>query len=62
MKIVVDTSACDLHGQCVFVAPELFRFDDAGELVWEPEAGAELEAKAEAARSVCPAGAIELVP
>jgi ferredoxin len=33
MKIHVDPELCDLHGQCVFAAPEIFAFDDAGELV-----------------------------
>ena len=60
MRIVVDRSLCDLHGQCVFTAPELFEFDDDGELAYKEDVPAELEAKARAAASVCPAAAIEV--
>ena len=42
MRITVDREICDLHGQCVFAAPELFRFRDDGELEHEEEAGEEL--------------------
>jgi ferredoxin len=60
MKIHVDLDMCDLHGQCVFAAPEIFSFDDAGELVYESEVDDRLAPKAQAAASVCPAAAIEL--
>jgi ferredoxin len=60
MRITVDRSMCDLHGQCVFAAPELFRFDDDGELEYTAEVPSELEAKARQAASVCPAAAIEI--
>ena len=60
MRIVVDRDLCDLHGQCVFAAPELFEFDDDGELTYKADVPPELEAKARAAASVCPAAAIEL--
>lgn len=62
MRIEVDRSVCDLHGQCVFTAPEIFRFDDDGELEYVEELGEELAAKAQAAASVCPTAAIELKP
>lgn len=61
MRIQVDSAVCDLHGQCVFTAPELFRFDDDGELEHVLEVPAELEDKARTAATVCPTGAIELV-
>ena len=61
MKIHVDRDLCDLHGQCVLTAPELFRFDDDDELEYnEGEVPEALEAKARAAASVCPTCAIEL--
>ena len=60
MKIHVDESLCDLHGQCVFAAPEVFRFDDDGELQYTAEVSGDLAAKAEAAALVCPAAAIEV--
>ena len=60
MRITVDREICDLHGQCVFAAPELFRFRDDGELEHEEEAGEELVAAARRAASLCPTSAIEL--
>jgi ferredoxin len=62
MKINVDRSMCDLHGQCVFAAPELFKFDDDGELEYTAEVPPELEPKARQAASVCPTAAIEIEP
>jgi ferredoxin len=32
MKITVDRHACEGHGQCAAVAPDLFHLDDAGQL------------------------------
>lgn len=61
MRINVDDDICDLHGQCVFNAPELFRFDDEGELQHALEVSPELEGKAREAATVCPTGAIELI-
>lgn len=60
MRIDVDHETCDLHGQCVFTAPEVFRFDDDGELEYVADVPAELEPKVRAAATVCPTGAIEL--
>jgi ferredoxin len=62
MKIHVDRDICDLHGQCVLSAPDVFSFDDDGELQYLPKVDGELEAKAETASSVCPTGAIEIEP
>jgi ferredoxin len=62
MKIHVDRDLCDLHGQCVLTAPEIFSFDDDGELQYLPEVNSELAGKAEAAASVCPTAAIEVGP
>jgi ferredoxin len=56
----VDAEICDLHGQCVFTVPELFRFNDSGELEYQRNVPEELEGKARAAGTVCPTGAIEL--
>lgn len=60
MKIHVDRDVCDLHGQCVFAAPDLFRFDEQGELEYVEEVPAGQEAKARTAAGVCPTGAIEI--
>jgi ferredoxin len=60
MRVAVDQERCDLHGQCVFAAPEIFSFNEGDELVYLEEPPAELEAKARAAASVCPTGAISV--
>jgi ferredoxin len=61
VRIQVDRDVCDLHGQCVFTAPELFRFDDDDELAYNAEVPAELEDKARTAATICPTGAISLI-
>jgi ferredoxin len=60
MRISVDTDVCDLHGQCVFVAPQLFRFEDDGELAYTVSAPPDLERQAREAVAVCPTNAITL--
>lgn len=60
MKIHVDRDMCDLHGQCVFAAPELFGFDDSDELEYTEDVPEGQEAKARNAASVCPTSAIEI--
>jgi len=60
MDIEVDLDLCDLHGQCVLSAPEIFRFDDDGQLQYLPQVDGELEEQAVTAAAVCPTGAIEL--
>jgi ferredoxin len=62
MKINVDRDLCELHGQCVFAAPEVFRFDDDGELQYLPEVDDVLAPAAEAGAAVCPVAAIEVEP
>jgi ferredoxin len=62
VRIHVDRDVCDLHGQCVLSAPDIFRFDDDGELQYLPEVNGELSARAEAAASICPTAAIEIEP
>ena len=60
MRVSVDRDICDLHGQCVFTAPELFRFRADGELEYEEEVRDDLFPAARRAASVCPTAAIEL--
>lgn len=43
MKFAVDLEACENHGQCTYVAPELFELDDDGELTYRQEAGDQSE-------------------
>jgi ferredoxin len=58
VRISVDRDVCELHGQCVDTAPDIFRFDDDGELHHESEVGDELAAGAEDAVFLCPVQAI----
>lgn len=62
MKITLDSSLCDGHGDCVVVAPELFDLGDDDDvatlLVAEP--GEALWAKAREACDACPVQAITL--
>ncbi|MBE8515955.1 ferredoxin [Amycolatopsis sp. H6(2020)] len=60
MKISVDMTKCQDHGQCVIAAPDVFVFDQDGKLTWtiEPDE-AEREAVEDAA-DVCPMQAILL--
>jgi ferredoxin len=60
MRVVVDLNRCQSYGQCVFAAPEVFRFRGAESLeyVHEPDAGSD-RAVARAALA-CPVQAITL--
>ena len=58
MKVNVDTNLCQSHGECAFVAPEVFELGDDDVLVWKEEVGEELRAKVQEAVDVCPMTAI----
>jgi ferredoxin len=63
MRIHVDTSVCEAHGECVAVAPEFFDLGDddgAVHVIGQPDDAAS-ELKARGAESVCPVGAIKLL-
>ncbi|WP_020501743.1 ferredoxin [Sciscionella marina] len=62
MRIIVDKSRCDMHGDCVVEVPELFDLeDDADEVtVLDEEPPEELRGKAERAVTVCPVAAIKI--
>jgi len=60
MKVVVDTSKCKDHGQCVFAAPDVFELDEGGHLVFDAEPGERLRDDVEEAADVCPLQAISV--
>jgi ferredoxin len=61
-RISVDFDVCELHGQCVQAAPELFWFDDDGELQHREQADAGSLAAAQDAVFLCPTQAITVTP
>lgn len=61
MRVEVDRDACRTHGQCTIAAPEVFRFDAAGELVYVAEPDEGLRSVAEDAVDACPEQAITLL-
>ena len=60
MKVSVDRSVCQNHGQCAIAAPDVFDLDDDGELVYEPEPSDEFATDVEEAADVCPVQAITI--
>lgn len=60
MKVVVDMSKCQDHGQCVFAAPDVFSMDDDGHLLYVPDPDEALRDEVEEAADVCPLQAIRI--
>ncbi|MHC5908423.1 ferredoxin [Streptomyces sp. S6] len=60
MKVVVDMNKCQDHGQCVFAAPDVFSFDDAGRLAYVSDPEDALREEVEEAADVCPLQAIRI--
>lgn len=62
MKVVVEFDRCELHGDCVLAAPEVFDIGDDDEVVslLDAEPAEELRAKVEEAVRNCPVAAIRL--
>ena len=62
MKIAVDFDACEMHGDCVLEAPEVFDLDDDSDVVKllreEPEE--DLRPNVETAARMCPVAAIKI--
>ena len=59
-RISVDRIACQLHGECAALAPEIFSFNDAGKLTYRSEIDAAEAEVAEDAVFLCPTQAITL--
>lgn len=62
MRFVVDPIACDAHGLCAEMLPELVALDDWGyPILTLPEIPEQLERLARSAVSACPTLALRLV-
>lgn len=61
MKINVDMTKCQDHGQCVIASPSVFRLNDDGKLEYETTADDSLLDEVEEAADVCPVQAIEIL-
>jgi ferredoxin len=60
MKVHVDMNLCQSHGECVFVAPDLFDLGDDDVLVWKEEVDESRRADVEEAVRACPMTAISI--
>jgi ferredoxin len=60
MKVHVDRSLCDDHGQCTIAAPKVFRMNDDGKLEYDEVPDDALRDEIEEAADVCPVQAILL--
>ncbi|ADG88449.1 ferredoxin [Thermobispora bispora] len=58
MKITVDMSLCQDHGQCAIAAPAVFQMNEEGKLVYEANPDDSLREEVEQAADVCPVQAI----
>jgi ferredoxin len=58
MKICVDLVKCNLHGQCIIAAPDLFSFASDGSLRWVEHPHEKQYPAALDAADVCPEQAI----
>lgn len=60
MKITVDTNLCEVHGDCVVAAPDIFDIGEDDEVVQvlDAEPGEEHRAQVVQAARMCPVAAI----
>ena len=58
MRVIVDRSLCDDHGQCEIAAPDVFRIAEDGRLVFDEQPDEAHRAAVEEAADVCPVQAI----
>ena len=59
-QVHIDMKLCELHGQCVYLVPEVFQLTQDS-LVYQAEVPAELREKVEKAVRACPQLAIKIV-
>jgi len=63
MKVIVDATRCELHGECVMAAPDVFEIgeDDVDAVtVLNPEPSEKLRNVVEEAMLMCPVAAIRI--
>jgi ferredoxin len=62
MKVTVDFDRCELHGECVMAAPEVFDIGDDSDVVTvlDPEPGEHLRINLRDAALMCPVAAIHI--
>jgi ferredoxin len=62
MKVIVDTNRCELHGECVMAAPDVFEIKDDQDsvTVLNDQPGEQLRSAVEEAAMMCPVTAIRI--
>ncbi len=60
MKVIVDMSKCEFHGQCEIAAPAVFELVGDDDLQWSADPDESLRADVDAAADVCPTQAITI--
>jgi ferredoxin len=60
MRVNVDMSRCDKHGQCAIAAPAVFELTDDMKLVYLPEVDESMRDLVVTASDVCPTAAITI--
>lgn len=62
MKVILESKQCELHGECVMAAPEVFDIEDDKDVVTvlNAEPGDELRDAVERAVTMCPTAALRL--
>jgi len=60
MRVLVDLNRCQSYGQCVYAAPEVFRFRGEESLEYDHVPDAEFDRTVERAALACPVQAITL--
>lgn len=61
MKVIVDMGLCESNGQCEICAPEVFRLETDGTLVYDDEPDDVYRTDVEEAVGSCPTHAIRIV-
>jgi ferredoxin len=62
MKVILDSDRCELHGECMMAAPDVFEIGDDAEVVTvtNPEPAEHLRNSVEEAALMCPVAAIRI--